>query len=78
MCITTIFAVNCGSVLRQINDDIIKVVGYNQPSIVGASAMFACPSTHVLTGPNTTMCMGNGVWEPDPTLVECIGEYTVS
>ena len=72
--ITTMSAVNCGSVLGRINDDIIKVVGYNQPSIVGVSATFGCPSTHVLTGPNTTTCMGNGAWEPDPRLVACVGE----
>ena len=38
---------------------------------------FACPSTHILVGPNTTTCMGNGEWEPDPRLVECIGEQTM-
>ena len=31
-----------------------------------------CPE-HVITGPNTTTCMGNGEWEPDPREVECKG-----
>ena len=70
-----IFIVNCGSLLGLLNDDIIEVIGSDQPAIVGASATFSCPSTHILNGSNTTMCMGNGKWEPDPTLVECIGKY---
>ena len=67
-------AVNCGSLLRLITNAIIQVAGYNQPTVVGTNATFACPSTHALTGPNTTTCMGNGEWEPDPRLVECIGK----
>ena len=70
-----IFIANCGSLLGLLNDDIIEVLGSNQPAIVGASATLACPSTHTLNGSNTTVCMGNGKWEPDPTLVECIGKH---
>ena len=67
--------VNCGSLLRLLNDDVIEVLGSNQPAIVGSSATLTCPSTHILNGSNTAACMGNGKWEPDPTLMECIGKY---
>ena len=69
-----ISAVNCGSLPHQIANDIIEPIGYSQPAIVGTSVTFVCPSTHVQTGPNTTTCMRNGEWEPDPRLVECTGE----
>ena len=47
-------AVNCGPLLHQISNDVIEVMGNDQPTIVGASAAFTCPPTHVLNGPNTT------------------------
>ena len=31
-------------------------------------------SGHTLTGPNTSVCTGNGEWEPDPVEVDCIGD----
>ena len=67
-------AVNCGPLLRQISNNVIELMGHNQPAIVGASATFTCPPTHVLIGPNTTTCMENGEWEPDPRQVECVGD----
>ena len=40
----------------------------------------SCPPGSILTGSNTSTCMDNGEWEPDPRLVECIqsGNYTVT
>ena len=32
-------------------------------------------SGFTLTGPNTSVCTGNGEWEPDPGQVDCIGGY---
>ena len=43
------------------------------PALEGAVLSFDCPPQHVLIGPNTTTCMGNGEWEPDPREVECKG-----
>ena len=49
------------------------------PSLEGAILSFDCPPQHVLIGPNTTTCMGNGEWEPDPREVQCkdimLGKY---
>jgi hypothetical protein len=43
------------------------------PALEGTVLSFDCPPQQVLTGPNTTTCMGNGEWEPDPREVECKG-----
>ena len=40
----------------------------------GTNASFSYPPGLVLTGSSTAMCMGNGVWEPDPSQVRCIGK----
>ena len=34
------------------------------PASEGTVLFFDCPPQHVLIGPNTTTCMGNGEWEP--------------
>ena len=39
----------------------------------GATFNFSCPPGLVLIGPNSTTCMGNGEWEPDPSEVTCAG-----
>ena len=37
---------------------------------------YTCPSGFILTGPNvSSVCMRNGEWEPDPGVVNCIGNY---
>ena len=44
----------------------------------GATITFECPPQYVLTGPNTTACMGNGEWEPDPGEMECYGKILLA
>ena len=49
---------------------------YSSPGVIAYSDLpttvyFSCPSEQVLTGPNTTMCMNNSRWEPDPSKVMC-------
>ena len=39
----------------------------------GTNITFTCSPGLVLTGPNTSTCMGNGEWEPNPREVECKG-----
>ena len=51
----------------------VIIEGYMDPSSEGAVLSFDCPPHHVLIGSNTTTCMGNGEWEPDPKEVECKG-----
>ena len=33
--------------------------------------MFTCPTGSILSGPNSSTCMRNGKWEPDPREVNC-------
>ena len=49
-------------------------VVYSGLPIEGAMANFSCPPGMVLNGTNTTTCMGNGEWKPDPQDFECICE----
>ena len=52
----------------------IQVIGYSDPAIEGTTVILECPSPNLVhMGPNTTTCMGNGKWEPDPRDVQCIG-----
>ena len=56
-------------------DDSTTIIGYSlgEPAIRGANLTFTCTSGLVLSGPNTSTCMGNGEWEPDPREIECTG-----
>ena len=47
------------------------------PAIEGTTVTFECPPEYILIGPNTTTCMGNGEWKPDPRDVECKGIYNI-
>ena len=49
------------------------VMGYTDPALEGQSITFACPPYWTLNGSNSSTCMGNGEWEPDPGEVECTG-----
>ena len=52
---------------------LISGCGYSIPNVAleGDSVNFTCFSGFVLTGPNSSTCMGNGEWEPDPREVAC-------
>ena len=64
---------NCGNPVAQVNN-FTTVIGYKDPAVEGANVTFTCLPGLVLTGPNTTTCMENGEWEPDPIEVNCTGE----
>ena len=64
---------HCGHPFQDVDNDSVIIEGYIEPSFEGAILSFDCPPQHVLIGPNTTTCMGNGEWEPDPRDVECKG-----
>ena len=54
----------------------IQVMGYVNPALEGTFINFSCPAGQVLTGPNTSTCLGNGEWELDPmeSNIRCLGE----
>ena len=72
-----IYTVTCGHPLHDrvsgTESNSIIIMNYMDPAIEGTNITFGCPPDYVLIGPNTTTCMGNGEWEPDPREVECKG-----
>ena len=52
----------------------VLVMEYSDPILEGTSATFGCPPNLVLVGSNTSTCMENGQWNPDPANVACKGE----
>ena len=53
----------------------IQVVDYVAPALEGTQVRFSCSRSPglVLTGPNESVCAGNGEWEPDPSQAMCKG-----
>ena len=51
-------------------------MGYDNPALEGESIVFTCASGLKLGGPNSSMCMGNGEWEPDPGEANCTVQST--
>ncbi|MCG8620954.1 MAG: CCP domain-containing protein [Proteobacteria bacterium] len=49
------------------------IVNYSQLLIEGTTLMFTCLPGLTLSGPNTTTCLGNGQWIPNPDLIKCKG-----
>ena len=69
------YTVKCENVLHQLGQahDNIRVIGYSDPAIEGTTIMLECSSPNLVhMGPNTTTCIGNGEWEPDPREMQCI------
>ena len=48
--------------------DSVVALGYSTPALEGHNVDFTCPPSLILIGPNISICMGNGEWEPDPNL----------
>ena len=48
-------------------------VDYVDPALEGQIITFTCPHGQILNGSNTSTCMGNGIWEPDPGEITCTG-----
>ena len=52
-----------------------RALDYVDPALEGQNITFICPSPgQALSGPNSSICMGNGEWDPDPGEVECTGQ----
>ena len=72
------FVAKCGYPLKALVNDswMVRVMGYVDPSLEGMTVNFSCPTGHVLIGPSTATCTGNGEWESDPveSNIECKGE----
>ena len=51
-----------------------SVDDYSERLLNGTILTFTCPSGQILNGHNATMCIENGEWKPDPSVVKCLGE----
>ena len=67
------FTANCGYPSPATTVDSIRVMGHTDPALEATVVTFSCSPGLVLTGPNTTTCMDNGQWEPNPREVKCKG-----
>ena len=66
-CITDSY---CEILRAQISDFVI--VNEEQDLVMeGSSVTFTCPPGRILTGPNTSTCMGDGQLYPDPRKLDC-------
>ena len=71
-----LLAAKCGDPLDHLSLDdseSILVQAYSNlgPIPEGAKINFTCITGMELVGPNSTTCMGNGEWEPNPRDVTC-------
>ena len=66
--------VKCDNLTHLLDDSLIYTNGYHYPALEGTNVTFSCPAEQVLTGPDSSSCMENGEWEPDPRDVECKGD----
>ena len=64
---------NCGNPIERVSSREVIAEIENSIAIEGAVANFSCPPGLALIGPNTTTCMENGEWEPDPGDAACRG-----
>ena len=46
-------------------------MGYEDPALEGQTITITCPPGWILNGSNSSTCMENGIWEPDPGNAEC-------
>ena len=54
------------------------IEGYADPALEGKNITLTCGYGLTLIGPNSSTCMGNGEWEPEPREVNCIGGIMIS
>ena len=51
----------------------VFVTEYSDPALEGDSVTFGCPPGLIMVGSNTSTCMENGQWNPDPATATCKG-----
>ena len=70
---TFVVSATCGNPADQVKD-LVRVFGFMEPAVGESNVTFGCPLGLALTGPDSSTCMGNGEWEPDPGKVTCTGK----
>ena len=70
----SIFLAKCGSIDRS---NLLTITGYRDPALTGTNVSFSCLPGSIFTGPNSTTCTQEGLWDPDPNQVVCKGELKI-
>ena len=76
--ILLIYAVTCDlPKFNHLLHDPVMVSG-SQESLrrEGQFITYTCPTGFILDGSNMSVCNENGEWEPDPGVLDCIGDNT--
>lgn len=58
-------------------NDLLTITGYRDPALVGTNLSFSCLPGSIFSGPNSSTCTEEGLWDPDPSGVVCEGENTI-
>ena len=70
-----IHAVICDLPNHLLHDPVVMVSGsQDSPPIEGQIITYTCPTGFILDGSNMSVCNENGEWEPDPGVLDCIGD----
>ena len=75
------FVTKCGHPFQEMaNSQAVLIMGYVEPLLEGMKVNFSCPISRILTGPRTSMCTGNGQWDPDPNEsgIKCKGDSSIN
>ena len=75
--VMTCYVGKCDDPLELNHSDVIAE-GYEDPALEGENITFTCLSEAILCGSNSSTCMENGEWEPDPSEVECTRELVTT
>ena len=51
----------------------VLIAEYSGPTLEGDSVTFGCLHGQIMVGSNTSTCMENGQWNPDPATATCKG-----
>jgi hypothetical protein len=70
---TTTTVATCDSLEGQLDDSVM--ISTTDPAVLmeGTTVTFHCPAGSISSGPDSSTCMENGEWEPDPYEVNCSG-----
>ena len=69
---------HCENVANLIKSKSVQVSDDMTDDVLKKSVSFSCLPGMVLNGPNSTTCMENGEWEPDPREVACNGKTKIN
>ena len=67
-------AVTCDLPNHLLQDPVMVSGSQESPHREGQFITYTCPTGFILDGSNSSVCTGNGEWEPDPGELDCIGD----